>query len=438
MPRFGSFPTSYRGGGRSGQSALRNFWQDTRGYLGPAGPLPQQLSPNPWRPVPVRPFGRPPAPGPFVPANPNNPLGPPDIDLPLEPAISPGTLSAEVVVGRLAPWALLALQLYDMVIPSGGRNFAMPPSNWVHVCGPFGYPGPPYRNCVNWTWNGSVSVGGCIVPLPGQALTINNSFFLPPFGDPAHTIIYAYGPNEALLPTERWYTYDQWSAPAPGPVNPPGFNIMLGVAPVSLPHELLPFVGPAVLVNPLPVAPPVGHPPTPDQQRGYITDLEPAVDPHPKPGDLGVSHVPKIPDTRPRPREREHKAAGSAARGFQILSQLGSWNSLVHALHRSLPKDCRARGRNTGAQIAALYKHASCLELGAAAWELSNFWVRYKFAGWSYGRIQRYMVRMDPSGSLFRNFMTFMDLREHFGEDKVPRPRARRPRDRGRRSCPGC
>lgn len=425
MPSKGSYPASYRGRRSPGPQ-----W----GFVAPVGGmLAWQRSANPWRPTPMRPFGRPMSPGPFRPVNPANPLGPPDIDLPLEPAVSPGALSSEVLVARLAPWALAALVLYDMVRPSGARKIAVPGSNWTHVCGAFPYPGPPYRNCTVWEFGASVALT-CLVPLPLQgASTANNLPILQPGNVQARNVIYYYGPHEGLYPTLRYYSYDQWSSPT----NPPTTFASLayrGPALVALPAAVLPFVGPAVLVTLLPVAPPVGSALTFGQSRGY---LDADVQPKPSAHSDGVSYVPRLPDSRPRPREREHKASGTAAKGFQLLSQFGSWNSLVHALHRSLPKSCR-HGRSYGSMMSDLYSHANCLELGAASWELANFWVRYKFAGWTYGRVQRHLLRVDPSGSLLRNLFTYLDQSDTAVSGARRRLQPRRRGVRDSRKCPGC
>lgn len=337
---------------------------------------------------------------------------------PIAPAEVPAPLELDPFwIERRMPWVVAGLILLDLTLPTGARNFPVAPSNWTHVCGPFAYPGPPYRNTVNWTFNGASSVGTCLVPLGGQSLTINNSYLLPPFGDPAHTLIYAYGPNEALLPVERWYTYDQYSVAA-GPVSPLPTLQMLGVAPLGVPMYVSPLVAPGVFVNLLPLAPPIGRADPRFSERG---DVDGYADPRSDPGrgvhpnsNPGLRVEPEIAEQRPRVRERERKVGGRAAAGFRFLSQVGTWNSLANAMWHALPKSKRTRHANSVQKIRDIWRNWRSLDLGAAAYYGSLFWVRYRLAGAAYGRIQHQLLEMDPSGRLLRNLYTALDHMETF------------------------
>lgn len=421
-----SYPTAYRGAASRGpQSGRGSFWSHEGGFLGPEpGSGMYRIPDAPSRPAPT-PFRLPPAPQ-IEPL----PYDAPDL-LPGQPGYVPGGRGRPLfnsvltdfipeAAWRLAPWALFAYWLWDVSQPHGSvKGQPIVPSNWTHVCGPFAYPGAPYRNQIHWTFNGASSIGTCLVPLPGQALTIDNNFRLPPFNDPAHTLIFAYGPNEALLPLERWYTFDQYSVAA-GPVSPA--PIVQRLNPLAVPTSLVPYL-PPLYAEPFPTPTPLRLVPSVQVSdfpfatvRGDLSVAQ--AQPHPHPHPHGVRHIPITPDVRPTPVEREHKSAGKAAQAFRALSQLGSWNSLTSALWRSLPKSARTRHANTAQKIRDLLANYDQLDLGSAAYNLGVFWLEYKAAGWSYGRIYRYLV--DNFGNtgvqIYRGLMSF----EGFGPPSQP------------------
>lgn len=416
------YPTAYRN--RSGANAgLQRAWRDFptnesgfvrfpdgRGTWGnptkyPGQPAPFRLPPQPYQPLtPVDPATR------------------RQQDIPWFERRTASRAAAGVEVapflGRAVPWALLALGIADDLWPSGPRYaYTPPPAGWTHVCGPNAYPGPPYRNVVRCfyspTQNNFASCG-----LGGQSMA---GLQVAPSAA-IRTVLYTYGPNTALLPVERWFIFDQYTCaqalPQPSPLLSNAFN------PVSLPSVAV-ASAPIGAWNVVPTPLPFYLVPYAENGSSPFSNARISVDvaPRPKPSPGGLQFEPNYPDVVPPIRERERKIAPEAGIAFKVFSQIGSWTSFVSALRRSLPKKYRTRNANTAQKLQDIYQHWDKMDLNAAIRSLGAFWLRYKAAGYAFGKIQQEFVRMfGPRGyQLYRGFMSYYGFNEGtLNPDAVP------------------
>lgn len=297
--------------------------------------------------------------------------------------------------GRAFGLGSVLLSLSEMLWPGEQYRFPWtpPPTGMTHVCGPTGWPGPPYIRSVrvfyqNFTVNTPVcGLGGQSVAGYTTAPTVST-----------RSVIYFWGPNALLLPAERYFVDDQYtSVPAVGvlpslrfypalissqaaPLLPPGVSVEV------LPDPQPIYQVPATQSNPSPFATTRGSTETDTATLGDA----PLVSPSPSPG--GLSYQADYPEVRPRPRERERKMAPGAGLMFKFFSQVGTWHSFVNALHRSLPPRYSHRRRNLQQKLQDIYQHYDEIDLDRAARYLFQYWLQYRAGMWAYGRVQKSLV----------------------------------------------
>lgn len=402
------YPVAYRKA--SPQSAFRP--PSVPRASGTVVPFPRAYQPHfrfgPPTALPTRPhFGlRPPA----IPAR---PIGLPRLALGWFALIPLGIMVAEWALnpnGRMMP---------VQVSPTGG-------------CGPFAYPGPPYRNEVHWRY---ASIGGapCFAPSGGQALSPSVRDGAPGIADNA--ILWYYGPNESLLPVERYYLYEDARWPTHPDLIANGNlaqrNLQLGRAPVIIPTGgedpmFAPLANP--WLEPIPVrftpslTPGVGpYGPERGDARGpqHAKDPRGAIDLAPERGGYDdprrntVNFVssPNAPrDRPPRRNEKEKKLNGNSAAakgvylGAKALAAWGDAHGIVNSLYYALPKDVRGRRGTIGTRMASVWTNFDQINWGTAA---TNFitWKAYERANaWAEGRAREQLDRLsdDPNEGLFR------------------------------------
>lgn len=295
-------------------------------------------------------------------------------------------------VGALS-LGLLALELFETLYPS--RQFQRPvvalPATWSVICGPVGYPGLPYINALLPQYFGPLATPPDHCGLGGQAVSdINN--YPTPF---TSTVRFYYGPNQALLPVERYFVDQTVSG------SDPITNPVYAYSPPMIPMRSPTYVRPPVSHTLVPVVPmSTNYPPLPWPQAGTQAGAEHTlgepVSPKPAtnaaPG--GLSYGPRAPDTPPDPREREKKFGGKAAAAvFGALQQFGNWNGMVYALWKALPEKYRSRRPGTHGRIRDLWRHWDKLDGRRAVDNLAAYYAGYLAGRVAYGRVQAYLIR---------------------------------------------
>lgn len=386
-----AYPTSYRSGAASPQPARQGFWRDESGYArfpdrGTWG--------NPTRPTgdptpPPRPFSRPPPPTPLIPPD---PATRPQQDIPWFERSRNRVRGFRIPLGGALGVGAAILGASEMLWPGDQWRFphVPPPAGWSHPCGPLGWPGPPYANAIRVVFAGGI----CTTPGCGTGnQSLGGAAYLPDAN--TRCIRYFYAPKMDVLPAIRAYLSDQYTAnPAPGNI-----RVMSGYpAPIS--SQWAPFLPPGLRAdviahpNTLWEIPATGTDPAPFSPVRGDTAPEPenAPEPAPRPSHGGLSFQPSYPEIRTPPREREQKVDPRLGAAYRFLGSLGTWTHFVNALHKSLPPKYSHRRRTLKQKLQDLYQHWDEVDLERAIRHLFQYWVRYKAAGWAYGRAQRYLV----------------------------------------------
>lgn len=390
-----AYPTSYRRGAAGPQNARRNFWRDESGFLRfPDGRGTWENPTRPRRPTtwPSRPFVRPPPPSPLIPPD---PATRPNQDIPWwERGRATRAPGFHMPLGRTLGWLGLAVGVSEMLWPGDQWRFphVPPPSGWSHVCGPSAWPGPPYLQATRTVF----ASGICTTPGCGTGLqSIGGFSYLP---DASSRCMRTYwGPHAGLLPAERFYLSDQYT------VNPAANNVqIMAHYPVGVSSQLAPYLPPGVHAEVVAVPVSLWEIPatqtSPDPfgttRANTAPDLGPAPSPSPSPNGRGLSYQPNYPEIRPRERERERKLDPRVGVLFKFFSQVGTWHSFVNALHRSLPPRYSHRRRTLQQKLQDIYQHYDEIDLDRAVRYLGQYWLKYKLAGWAYGRVQKELVRL--------------------------------------------
>lgn len=381
------YPTSYRQGRR--RTALRSSLRDFIGNESGLARFPG-LDRGTWEhPLPV---GDPVKPLPLRPVPEPIPLQPPDPATRRQQDIPWFERSRGLSAGRFFGYLGLAVTVADYLWPSGQNQypFTPPAPGMTHLCGPTGWPGPPYQNSLRTFMRDAATITP-FCGLGGQSFA--GADILPQPN--THTIYTVWGPNTALLPVERWSIEAMDSFPAgPVPLLTTHAQYALNVSPA-----IVDLIGPGVNVSVVAVA----YPPFPSVPREQVADSPYATtrsstaldtDPAPSPrADAGGLHYEAdYPEVRPRPRERERKVDPSVGAIFRVFSQIGTWHSFVNALWHSLPPTYSHRRRNFQQRLLDIYLHFGEIDLDRAIRYLLKYYVGYKAAGWAYGRAQKTLV----------------------------------------------
>lgn len=385
-----AYPVSYRHSARRGpQGRLRTFLRDESGFLrfpdGPARWANRRIGDLPV--LPSRRYVVPPPPETLIPPDPATRR---QQDIPWFERAR-GFSRALGLIG-------LGLTIYDQVTgywPSGQFRNALtvaPGAGWNHICGPTPWPGPPYANALKSFYRNSVGttpfcgLGGQIFNLPVIPSTTTRAIFN------------VWGPNLPLkqMGLLRWYVAEQWNKPLPAQAFPKALTQF----PRTLPQELVTRAPPGVFYNVVPSS----HPfallrSNPRQQVAGNPYQSVAASPSARvvvrvavePG--GLSYRPSYPDVRPPPRERERKTSGKLGVAFKVLSQIGSWNSVVSAFWYALPRSARGDSRLIHNKLRDLYQHYDEIDLRRAVENALRYWLGYKAAGYAYGRSYQALVK---------------------------------------------
>lgn len=361
------YPVSYRRNAtNSRQNLVRSFLRDESGFL--RFPDGRQT----WKPRPT-PYG------------PTRPFRLPGFTPEVLPDPDPGAAPDYRRRFPLRQLPSLPLRFLDIALQLfPGGDFAMPAGGAFggQVCGPMGWPGPPYRQSYKYFYANTVSntntCGLASQSYAGSAQVPNPL---------TRTVYGVWGPNEGLLPLQRWYNDAKWTNASANPQLTP-----LRYYPQPVPSPWLAHL-PLGAYDPVPIAPPLWSVPNevpangPQSNTATSTFNRPVPDTSPDRGQTGH------PDIRPPPREVERKLDGAVGVAFRLLGQAASWSSIVDALWRSLPMRYR-RGRHTLAdKLDDIYRHYDEIDFHRAVRNLVTYWLLYRAAGWAYGTAYRDLVR---------------------------------------------
>lgn len=358
-----------------------------RGTFGPPGALPGRANFGQWRPTPL------PVPSPARP-----------FQFPRIPA-------------RRLFWALgLGLTAWDYwdAYNNGQLGPLIDPGlyGFNHICGPNGWPGPPYLPQIKRVFTNSPLT----TPVCGTGLQATGTS--PPTSDiypvPNTRRVVDYWVHDTLL--NRGFVNEQWSRPTAMQAIPNRYNI-----PIQ-PYRLMPTANARLggwnpLLNIVDVVPtPValsssfnGEPPFPEgPERGYAIPTGPNnfrgnqlngfTDPYTGVR-LRVSVASNPRDQRPEDREKERKnEAGSrlgrmAISGFRGLQTWGSINGAIDALWRAIPRSSRPAGKRSWWQkYQDVYEHFDEIDLATAALNSTLFAAQQRFYA-SLFNSSRYLQR---------------------------------------------
>nr|DAV47966.1 MAG TPA: hypothetical protein [Microviridae sp.] len=377
-----AYPTRYRGSPRaSPQGPLGRFLSDESGYVRfPGGdklPFRVPLALPPIKELP----------------QPQYPLVPPD----------PATRRQQDI-----PWfergrglripigaALSALAIVEMAWPSGQATRAVQPipSGYSLICGPVGWPGPPYMNAIRVGYFGPPASPPDFCGSGGQSLAGVDEVPSPS----TSTIRYYYGPNTALLPLERYFV-SQTVTDAGGALELTPIRMYA----YAVPQYAMPRTPPGLPVEVVP-SPSFARPYGRAGSLGDVSHAGSGGDfsaPMATPvtasrgGSRGLFVSPAAPDERPPPRDREKKLGPKVGAFFRLVQEFGNWNGLAYALWASLPARYRTPHANTAQRLGDLIDHWEHVDAEKAVVNLGKFYLGYLLGRAAYGRAQAHLISM--------------------------------------------